>query len=294
MRLRIGTMLAGLALLPAGVPVSGCSSPQPSLSCTAIVSSAHPAQYSNEVVTIKSVAGAKVLSVAGFKAGYVSKTVTTSGLGIGRATYNVGPAAIGRPVPVAVVVKQGGRSGACATSFTPVRRSVSTPSGSSISCDSKVFPGIGVYGQEVPQSVTDVRARGTPCGEVNRVLADYTSYGQDGAWSVQPPYHCTGNSPSAPRYGAIACTGPSGSMTFTLADVAVQECGAANSWILDVHAYGPDCGLALAMMQASGYAGGHSASSFTYGDLSCTVVAQGGQFNCLTKDRLKLVSATLS
>ncbi len=295
MRLRFGPTLAGFALVPVAVLVSGCSpSPPSSLGCTAIVSSAHPLQYSNDVVTITSAAGAKVLSVAGYRAGPVTRTMTTSALGIAKATYNVGPAAIGRPVPVSVRVEQGRRSGVCATTFTPARRSVSTPPGPWISCDSTVFAGIGVYGQVVPQSVTEVRASGMTCGEVHRVLADYTSYGQDGAWRVQPPDRCTSSSPSAPRYGAIACTSPHGSMTFTLADMGVQDCGAASTWIHDVHAYGPQCGAALAMMQASGYAGGHSASSFAYGDFSCTVVAQGGQINCLTSDRLELVSAVLS
>lgn len=108
-----------LALGGSALGVTACTTPPKPLACSAAVSSAFPAHGATEAITVHSVAGAKVLTIAGFKTGSSSRSTTTNALGLARTAYNIGTAVYGLRVPVSVLVVKGSQTGSCATSFTP-------------------------------------------------------------------------------------------------------------------------------------------------------------------------------
>lgn len=115
-------LLLGAVVLAGSGFAAACTPTPPAVKCTAIVSAARPVQGTNETITVKSVSGAKILTEALFRTISVSKTATTNALGFGQTNYNVGGAAPGFPVKVAVQVAKGGQKGTCSSSFTPASK----------------------------------------------------------------------------------------------------------------------------------------------------------------------------
>jgi hypothetical protein len=113
--------LTGPAPSPSRRP-SPSPSPKPTtaaLSCTASVSSSHPADYSTVDVYVQTAAGAAVTTVAQYKTTSHQKSATAGGQGQATIPYDISDATKGYQVVVDVSVARTGATAQCSTSFTP-------------------------------------------------------------------------------------------------------------------------------------------------------------------------------
>lgn len=115
---------ARLALLAAagllGTGLTGCDSNPRPLACAAQLSSVTPAANSMETVTIKTAAGAKVLTKAAYATADPFRTTVADDTGTARVTYPVGTSAAAQPVTVTIGVTKKGANGSCSNTFTPL------------------------------------------------------------------------------------------------------------------------------------------------------------------------------
>jgi hypothetical protein len=110
--------LAIVILLPLGLV--SCTTPTATaLKCTASVSNARPVQNTVEAVTVKTVAGAQVVTSARYKTNTANVTTLSNAHGVANTFYNVGTALTSFKVNVLVTVLKGAQHATCATSFIP-------------------------------------------------------------------------------------------------------------------------------------------------------------------------------
>jgi hypothetical protein len=107
-----------------GAPASlalAASAPNPAstLKCSARVSNAAPAQYSDVTVYVSTRSGAHVHTVAHFKTTKNTKSTTANRAGHASIMYSVSDATKGYRVVVAVTTTYKGATGHCSTNFTP-------------------------------------------------------------------------------------------------------------------------------------------------------------------------------
>jgi hypothetical protein len=104
-------------LLPLGLV--SCTPTATALKCTAAVSQARPVQNTVESVTVKTVAGAQVVTSARYKTNTANVTTLSNAHGVANTFYNVGTALTSFKVNVLVTVLKGAQHATCATSFIP-------------------------------------------------------------------------------------------------------------------------------------------------------------------------------
>ena len=109
-------VLASAGLL--STALTACASDRAPLACSVQVSSAAPVQGSNELVTVKTAAGAKVVMAAQFRTSEPVRVTTADTAGIARITYAIGNAAAGYPVRVTAGASRNGANGSCTNTFT--------------------------------------------------------------------------------------------------------------------------------------------------------------------------------
>lgn len=110
---------AVLALSAPLVGLVGCTAPPAPLKCLASSSPTNPADNTNDTITVRSVAGAKVIAVAAYKTTSTARSTVTNALGVGKVVFPIGLATAGYPVKVSVSLAKGSQKGSCVTSFTP-------------------------------------------------------------------------------------------------------------------------------------------------------------------------------
>lgn len=89
------------------------------LRCTARMSDATPARYSNTYVLVHTAAAASVRTSAHYKTTTTTKTGTADRSGNAQLGYDISRATKGYRVVVTVTVRKGSRQAGCATSFVP-------------------------------------------------------------------------------------------------------------------------------------------------------------------------------
>jgi hypothetical protein len=109
----------GLTAAPPPAPAPAQTSSSQSLSCSAAVSTSSPADYSTLDVTVRTAAGAAVMSVAHYKTTSHQETAVADASGVATIGYYISGATPGFTVVVAVTATEGSRSANCSTSFTP-------------------------------------------------------------------------------------------------------------------------------------------------------------------------------
>ena len=148
----VGVVAAGTTLT-LGAGLVACTPAPAAISCSAVPSPAHPVQYSNETVTLKTSPGASLLAVANYKTMSRAAVSKANANGVARLVYPVGKAQAGYPVKVSFIVSKGTDKAGCSTVFTPARSvGVSAPLG-------------------VP-AVPQVTVTAAPTGEISLVWSD--------------------------------------------------------------------------------------------------------------------------
>jgi hypothetical protein len=109
--------LAIVTVLPIGL--GSCTPAATPLKCTASVSAARPVQNTRETVTVKTVAGAEVITSARYKTNTATVTTLSNAHGAASTAYNVGAALTSFKVNVTATVVKGIQHATCATSFIP-------------------------------------------------------------------------------------------------------------------------------------------------------------------------------
>jgi hypothetical protein len=109
--------LAIVTVLPIGLV--SCTPAATPLKCTASVSAARPVQNTRETITVKTVAGAQVITSARYKTNTANVTTLSNAHGVASTVYNVGAALTSFKVNVTATVVKGIQHATCATSFIP-------------------------------------------------------------------------------------------------------------------------------------------------------------------------------
>ncbi len=113
----LAAIALGLSLVAPSASIAAVTSKP--LPCRAAMSNGHPADYTTTSVRIKTVAQARVTTVAHYKTVNREHHGRSSGRGRASIPYYISGATPGYKVVVDVSVKWPHRSGSCATSFTP-------------------------------------------------------------------------------------------------------------------------------------------------------------------------------
>ncbi len=113
----LGVMTAAGTLIAPGI-ASAAPMHKP-LPCHASMSNAHPAQYTTTVVNVKSVADARITTVAHYRTVNREHHGRANKQGKAGIPYYISGATPGFRVIVDVTVKWPHRTGSCQTSFTP-------------------------------------------------------------------------------------------------------------------------------------------------------------------------------
>lgn len=294
-----GTAAAAIGgLLTVGV-ASGCTPKTQTLACQAVTSTAQPSQNSNVTITVRSAAGALVLTGAGFKSGTSAKTTATNRGGHGTVAYAVGAAKVGYPVKVAVLVVKGSLKGSCSTTFIP-RAAPSTTTQSStppatLQCADVNFgpDSADLDFKYAPAHASSLKAiGGATCAQVSTLATDSRVLGPQGYWPVSDlGYTCsfTWNSTGGADY---TCSGARGaSASWTIATFANSDCTSSLSTINGLHETNADCTTASDV--ASQYAGLLSDPTQSYQGYSCSE-GPSQKTLCYSADKLKLVEFVAS
>ena len=112
---------AALLLASPGLPASAGTAPATPLPCHARMSNSHPKDYTRTDVLVTTVSKAKVTTVAHYKTVNRKHHGMANAKGKADIPYYISGATPGFKVKVSVHVAAGGRTGNCATSFTPHR-----------------------------------------------------------------------------------------------------------------------------------------------------------------------------
>jgi hypothetical protein len=120
-RLSLAATAVAALVVPVGIAVpsqAATASPE-ALACHASMSNSHPADYTTTDVRVRTVAQARVTTVAHYKT--VNRVYHRRANGAGRATvpYYISGATPGYRVIIDVHVRRNGRNGHCSTSFLP-------------------------------------------------------------------------------------------------------------------------------------------------------------------------------
>ncbi len=91
------------------------------LACNASMTDSHPADYTDTGVKVRTAAGADIETAAHYRTTTHRKYATASSAGTKTIRYYISGATPGYKVVVDVYVSRDGRTGSCATSFTPHR-----------------------------------------------------------------------------------------------------------------------------------------------------------------------------
>lgn len=91
------------------------------LACSASMTDSHPADYTDTGVKVRTAAGADIETAAHYRTTTHRKYATASSAGTKTVWYYISGATPGYKVVVDVYVSRDGRTGSCATSFTPHR-----------------------------------------------------------------------------------------------------------------------------------------------------------------------------
>lgn len=120
-RTYVGTSPARTSTAPTVAPPAPPPTPAPALtvSCSASVSDASPAQYSTVDVTVHTAPDSSVTATAHYKSTDTSHSTAAASSGVADIPFAISRATIGYTVRVDVTVSRGGVSNACATAFTP-------------------------------------------------------------------------------------------------------------------------------------------------------------------------------
>ncbi len=119
---RIAGLLGAVVVVAVGASSSVTAAsvtPRAALPCHAVVSTAHPTQYSDVNVGVTTVARAHVVTVAHYRTTDHQKATTANVHGRATITYYISDATRGYRVVVSVTVTKGASVGHCATAFTP-------------------------------------------------------------------------------------------------------------------------------------------------------------------------------
>jgi len=113
--------LGAILIAPTSVALAApsVSNPAANLKCSAHVSNAAPAKYSDVTVFVATRPKAHVTTVAHYKTTNHTKSTTANGTGHAAITYYISDATKGYRVVVSVTTSYKGSSGHCSTSFTP-------------------------------------------------------------------------------------------------------------------------------------------------------------------------------
>jgi hypothetical protein len=122
----LGTAPAAAVLLAVSAPAlpasaSSVRSDAAHLKCHASMTNSHPADYTEDGVKVRTVAFARIKTVAHYKTVNHVKHRTANAAGRRTVWYYISGATPGYRVVVDVYVSHGGRAGSCSTSFTPHR-----------------------------------------------------------------------------------------------------------------------------------------------------------------------------
>ena len=292
-----GTAAAAIGgLLTVGV-ASGCAAKPQTLACQAVTSTANPSQNSHVTITVRSAAGAVVLTGAGFKSGTSAKTTATNSGGHGSVAYAIGNATIGVPVKVAVLVVKGSQKGSCTTTFIP-RAAPSTTTQSTppvtLQCPDVNFgpDSADLDFKYAPAHAVSLKAiGGTTCAQVSTLATDSRVLGPQGYWPVSDlGYACsfTWNGTGGADY---TCKGASGSASWTIATFANSDCTSSLSTIAGLHETNTDCATAADI--AGQYAGLLADPTQSYQGFSCAA-GPSQKTLCYTADKLQLVEFVAS
>jgi len=116
----IATLLLALLGVASASQIAGAGiGPHAALPCSAHVSSAHPAQYSDVTVSVTTRARAHVTTIAHYRTTDHAKSATANAGGHAAITYDISDATKGYRVVVSVTTALKGLSGHCSTAFTP-------------------------------------------------------------------------------------------------------------------------------------------------------------------------------
>jgi hypothetical protein len=115
--LSLVVVLAATEGIAAALPAH--AAPTSPLACHALMSNAHPTDYSTTDVLVTTVGGAAVTTVAHYASTTTAHHATASAAGKAVIAYKISRATPGFRVVVSVKVQKGARSGSCVTSFTP-------------------------------------------------------------------------------------------------------------------------------------------------------------------------------
>lgn len=122
-KFKVATPIAALvtATVLTGVPhlAAASAASRASLPCSARVSTARPAQYSDVTIYVTTKAHAHVTTVAHYKTTNHAKSTSANASGHASVTYYISDATKGYRVVVSVISTLKGASGHCSTAFTP-------------------------------------------------------------------------------------------------------------------------------------------------------------------------------
>jgi hypothetical protein len=114
LRWTAATVAGGVA---AGGLVAGCGPAPKALKCSVVVSSAHPLQRTTQTLSVKTAAGARVITAS--SSGAHVQPALANAIGLAKVAYGVGNSPLGTPIKVTTTVTKGSQRGVCATSFVP-------------------------------------------------------------------------------------------------------------------------------------------------------------------------------
>ena len=289
---KLAAVMSG-AMVVGGVVVGCAPSPTP-LSCVATVTTSHPAQQAKEVVTVKTAAHAKVLTVARYRRAAAPKLTVTNALGLGKTAYNVGPAAVGFPVKVVVAVAKGSQKGTCTTGFTPSSAPTSSTTTSnpvsSVSCADVVF-GPSATSSDLkyaPVHAYNITASGSAnCSDVADLVTRARNTGPAGYWPVgNGTLSCvpTANGATA----TYLCSGSGVGAAWTIGTFPDAQCSNAPSGISSLYAENTDCATAAGV--AGDAANLLADSTANYAGFSCALGPNTHFVLCYTDNKLSMVS----
>jgi hypothetical protein len=199
---RIAALLAFSVAVPVGL--AACSPPPSRLSCSSAATYSRPLQGTTETVTVKSQAGAQVVTTASFSNGRYATTKTTNAHGIALMGIPVGTAPTSFKVNVATVVIKNGQRATCSTSFLPALSPFGRPIGSTIRFPTSYDPSqvIDVTVNSVHPTGPLTDYNGTPLvPKAGRfIYVEISAVSISGTVSINP-YEFSFKSPDGTNYG---------------------------------------------------------------------------------------------
>jgi hypothetical protein len=188
-------VLAVGGLLSAGL--SACSPAPAPLACAAQPSSTAPGPNTTEIISIRTMPGAKVLTVATYLSAKPIRIATANDAGIARVLYPVGTAAPGYPVKVTVAVAKNGANGNCSTAFTPKRVGSTAPLTAALSYHYVVPRPL----PSDPSVCTSLRPGQSGCGAViiTALISGFSAHGGIPACPTGNPVGCANQDGAALR-----------------------------------------------------------------------------------------------